>query len=58
MPVQPISIHIYVGIPMLPGEHTYTLRYQPPGLAAGVVVFGITLACLGFYLLDSRRYVE
>jgi hypothetical protein len=50
VPVQLTSIYNYIGIPMQAGEHTYTLRYQPPGLAAGIVIFVITLAVVGFYL--------
>lgn len=40
----------FIGVRLLPGRHTYTLRYQPPGLAAGVVIFLITLALAAFYL--------
>jgi hypothetical protein len=40
----------FIGVRLLPGRHTYTLRYQPPGLAAGVAIFLATLALAAFYL--------
>ncbi len=56
VPVRTISIHTFIGIPMQSGEHTYTLRYEPPGLASGVVIFIVTVVCLGFYLRDGVKY--
>jgi hypothetical protein len=55
VPVPTISIHHYIGIPMEAGEHSYTLRYQPPGLASGVVIFIVTLVCVGFYLHANKQ---
>ncbi len=41
----------FIGVRLLPGQHTYTLRFQPPGLAAGLVMFLVTLVVIAFYLL-------
>ncbi|NWF70060.1 MAG: hypothetical protein HXY40_13320 [Chloroflexi bacterium] len=55
VPVETVSAYRYIAIPMLAGTHTYTLRYQPPGLAAGALIFVITLAALGLYVRGERR---
>lgn len=44
------SIGVAIGIPLSPGTQTYTLRYQPPGFAGGLLISLITLAVMGFYL--------
>jgi hypothetical protein len=58
VPIETISIHRFVGIPMQQGEHTYTMRYQPPGFALGVVVFLVSVICVGFYLHSNKRRSE
>lgn len=50
IPVETVSVGRFVGIPMLPGEHTYTLRFEPLGFATGLVIFLATLVAIGFYL--------
>lgn len=46
----------FIGIPMLPGTHTYTLRFQPPGFILGLLVFSITLVAQAAYLLYPRPH--
>lgn len=48
--VQTVSIGRYIGIPMLPGLHTYHLRYDSPGLTSGILLFIITLGGIWLYL--------
>lgn len=43
------SIGAYIGIELGAGTQTYTLRYQPPNLAGGLVISLITLMLMGFY---------
>jgi hypothetical protein len=43
-----------IGIPLLPGTHTYTLRFQPPGFTLGLFVFISTLVAQAIYLLYPR----
>jgi len=50
VPVATTGIGRFIGIPMLAGAHEYTLRYDPPGFALGVVIFIVTLLAMGFYL--------
>jgi hypothetical protein len=52
-PVETVSVGRFIGIKTLPGEHTYTLQFVPPGLAIGVVVFLATLAGIAFYLRNG-----
>ena len=33
----------YIGVPMQPGAHRYTLRFVPPGFGAGLFISGLTL---------------
>jgi hypothetical protein len=44
----------FIGVRLLPGSHTYTLRFQPPGLAAGLVIFLISAVLAVFYLLPGK----
>jgi hypothetical protein len=48
--VETVSFDRFIGIRMLPGLHTYTLRYQPPGLATGLVIFLVTIVGIGLHL--------
>jgi hypothetical protein len=57
-PVQTDSIGRFIGIPLLPGEHIYVLRYEPPGLATGIVIFVVTLVAIGFYLRREEPLPE
>ncbi|MCB9452668.1 MAG: hypothetical protein H6672_14615 [Anaerolineaceae bacterium] len=41
----------FIGIPLLPGTHTYTLHFQPPGFALGLLLFTFTLIAQTVYLL-------
>ncbi|MBI5669949.1 MAG: hypothetical protein HZC41_18295 [Chloroflexi bacterium] len=45
----------FIGVRLLPGAHTYTLRFQPPGLAAGFVIFLATVVFVVFYLLGNHK---
>jgi hypothetical protein len=36
----------WLAVAMLPGTHTVTLRYEPPGFAAGGLISGLTLAVM------------
>jgi hypothetical protein len=45
----------FIAIPMQPGKHTYTLRFEPPGFTTGVVIFLITLVTIGLYWRGGRR---
>jgi hypothetical protein len=45
----------FVAVSMLAGEHTYTLRFEPPGLKSGLVVFCATLALIGFYASNRTK---
>lgn len=49
----------FIAVPMLPGEHIYTLRFEPPGLTTGLLVFLATLAGAALYLRKQNgRPVE
>ncbi len=50
VPVETVSIGPFIGIEMQSGEHVYTLRFVPPGLATGVVVFLATLVGIILYV--------
>jgi hypothetical protein len=50
VPVETASVGPFIGIPMLPGEHTYKVRFEPPGIATGIVIFLLTLIGIGFYV--------
>jgi hypothetical protein len=45
----------FIGVRLLPGSHTYTLRFQPPGLAAGLVTFLISVVLAVFYLFPPKH---
>ena len=51
-PVETISVGKFIGLPMPPGNHTYTVRYTPPGFAIGLIISLLTLVAMGFYLLS------
>lgn len=55
LPVEPLAVENLIGIRMPPGEHTYTLRYQPPGFSAGVVIFLATIIAVTLYLRNTKR---
>ncbi len=40
----------FTGLLLPPGAHTVTLRFQPPGLAAGVLFSVLSVIAAGFYL--------
>jgi hypothetical protein len=44
-----------IAIPLQNGLHTYTLRFQPPGLAAGLLGSLLSVIAAGFYLWDGRK---
>ncbi len=44
-----------IAIPLQAGAHTYTLRFQPPGLAAGLLGTLVSAVAAGFYLWDGRK---
>ena len=44
-----------IGIPTIKGDHTYTLRFDPPGLSTGILVFFGTLALIFMYLMFRRK---
>lgn len=50
VPVLSQTVGPYIGIQLADGTQTYTLRYQPPSLAAGLLVSLVTLLVVGFYL--------
>lgn len=50
VPVNVEGFEQFIGIPMPPGEHTVTLRYQPPGFTTGLILFVVTLVGMGFYV--------
>ncbi len=41
----------FIGVPMQPGTHLYTLRFYPPGFNLGAILSGLTLILLLLYLL-------
>jgi hypothetical protein len=55
LPVEPLSYERTTAIRMLPGEHTYTLRFQPPGFSTGITLFVITLVGIVLYLHNTKR---
>lgn len=54
VPVAPVTIKRFVGIPMQPGPHTYTLRFEPPGMAAGLLTSLASLLLAFFYLRGNQ----
>ncbi len=58
IPVPPVTIERFVSIPMLAGDHIYTLRYQTPGLATGFLGSIVTLLLIFFYLRRPALPVE
>jgi hypothetical protein len=44
----------FIAIFMQPGEHTYTLRFEPPGFTTGLVILLITLVSMAFYYGRDR----
>ncbi len=64
LPVQPSTVPTYltgeqtlglIAIPMEKGAHTYTLRFDPPGLSTGILVFCGTLVAIFAYLKLSYK---
>ena len=53
-PVAPVTIKRFVGIPMQPGTHTYTLRFEPSGMAAGLIITLASLLLAFFYLRKNQ----
>lgn len=54
-PTEHFSAGRAIAIPLREGAHTYTLRFQPPGLAAGLLISLASVVAAGFYLWDERR---
>jgi hypothetical protein len=48
--VNTVSVGRFIGVPLSPGSHRITLEYEPPGLAAGIILFVITAIAMGLYL--------
>ncbi len=46
-PVRSVTFDGYTGLPLLPGEHSYTIRYEPPGFAAGLALTVLGLLLCG-----------
>jgi hypothetical protein len=46
--------HRAIAVP--PGRHGVVLRYEPPGLSAGLAVAGLSWLVLSFWLLRPRRF--
>lgn len=44
----------FIAVPISPGMHTYRLYFEPPGLATGVWVFGVTLLGILAYIFRGR----
>jgi hypothetical protein len=42
-------------VPLLPGEHTYTFTFEPPGFSTGVIVFSVTVMAVMVYLYRGRN---
>lgn len=55
VPVAHLTAGRTIAIPLQDGAHTYTLRFQPPGLAAGLLGSLVSVVVAGFYLWDGRR---
>jgi hypothetical protein len=62
--VQPITVPTYfigdqtiglIAIPTEKGDHTYALRFDPPGLLTGILVFCGTLILIFIYLTYHRK---
>ncbi len=49
-PVETVTLTRFIGVPLSPGTHTYTLRFQPPGLAAGLLISLLSMVVAGFYM--------
>lgn len=45
----------FIGIPMMQGTHTYSLRYDPPGFKTGIIISGLTAMASVAYLIGRRR---
>lgn len=44
----------FIAIPMTPGTHTYTLRFEPPGFKTGILITALTLLVIVAYLAGVR----
>lgn len=44
-----------IAIPMRPGSLTYTLRFEPPGLALGGIITTLTVIAIGIYLIWGSK---
>jgi len=64
VPVQPLTVPTYfvgnqtlglIAIPAEQGSHTYTLRFEPPGLSTGILVFLGTLVVILAYLKLTHK---
>ncbi len=40
----------FIGVPLQPGTHTYTLRYEPPGFKLGIIISAVTVVGMLLYL--------
>ncbi len=49
---QPIGL---IAIPLAEGDHTYALRFDPPGFSTGILVFFGTLIAIVAYLKLARK---
>jgi hypothetical protein len=58
VPVQTVSIGRFIGVPTIEGRHRYTLRFEPPGLIAGVVIFIATIVAIVLYLKAKSTLVS
>lgn len=54
-PVESVSLGRFIGIRLLPGLHTYTLRYAPPGWPTGFAMTLLTLLGMWFYWRGGRK---
>jgi hypothetical protein len=48
----------FIGIPMRPGAHEYTLRYDPPGFGFGVIISFLSLIALVGYIRGVRLPIK
>jgi hypothetical protein len=54
VPAPTVTVGRYIGVPMQPGARTYTLRFEPPGFAIGIITFIVTVLVIGFYLRGKK----
>jgi hypothetical protein len=58
VPVAHLTAGRAIAIPLRDGPHTYTLRFQPPGLALGLLGSLVSVVIAGFYLWGGRSRPE